>query len=247
MVHRDACYIIIGASGGMGSALARSLTAQGAKLYLGARDSSRLEAFASELGQPWATLNACNPDSMGKFIDEAHASLGRIDGIVNLAGSILLKPAHQTSELEFQSVIDQNLTSAFLTIKYVVPFVSDSGMSILLFSSSAALIGLANHEAIAAAKAAVIGLTLSAAATYAGKNIRVNCIAPGLVRTQMSSRITSNPAGEKASLALHPLKRLGEPADIVPMASLLLSQESSWITGQVIGIDGGLSSLKGAA
>jgi NAD(P)-dependent dehydrogenase (short-subunit alcohol dehydrogenase family) len=119
-----------------------------------------------------------------------------------------------------------------------------SGGSILLFSSAAGRLGLANHDAIAAAKAGIIGLTLSASATYAARGLRVNCIAPGLVRTQLSEKITSNPSAEAFSTALHPLGRLGTPSDIAPLAALLLSEQGSWITGQVIGVDGGLATLK---
>jgi NAD(P)-dependent dehydrogenase (short-subunit alcohol dehydrogenase family) len=119
-----------------------------------------------------------------------------------------------------------------------------AGGSVLLFSSAAGRVGLANHEAIAAAKAGIIGLTLSAAATYAQRKLRVNCIAPGLVQTAMSEKITSNQSAAAFSRALHPLGRLGEPGDIAPLAALLLSDEGSWITGQVFGVDGGLATVK---
>jgi NAD(P)-dependent dehydrogenase (short-subunit alcohol dehydrogenase family) len=120
------------------------------------------------------------------------------------------------------------------------------GGSVLLFSSAAGRIGLANHEAIAAAKAGIIGLTLSAAATYAPRKLRVNCIAPGLVQTALSEKITSNPTAASFSRALHPLGRLGETADISKLSALLLSDDGSWITGQVFGVDGGLGTLKTA-
>ena len=96
---------------------------------------------------------------------------------------------------------------------------------------------------IAAAKAGVEGLARSAAATYAGAGIRVNAVAPGLVRTPLSERITSNPAGEKASLAMHALGRLGEPGDVASLIAWLLAEENTWVTGQVLGVDGGLGSL----
>jgi NAD(P)-dependent dehydrogenase (short-subunit alcohol dehydrogenase family) len=103
---------------------------------------------------------------------------------------------------------------------------------------------LANHEAIAAAKAGVIGLTLSAAATYAARGIRVNCVAPGLVRTPMTARLTSNEATLKASTAMHPLGRIGEPSNIASAIQWLLDAEQSWVTGQVLGLDGGLASVR---
>lgn len=119
-----------------------------------------------------------------------------------------------------------------------------TGGSIVLVSSCAARVGLTNHEAIAAAKAGVIGLTLSAAATYAPRGIRVNCVAPGLVRTPMTARLTVNEASLKASTAMHALGRIGEPADVAAALEWLLSPEQSWVTGQVLGIDGGLSTVR---
>jgi short-subunit dehydrogenase len=119
-----------------------------------------------------------------------------------------------------------------------------SGGSIVLVSSAAARIGLANHEAIAAAKAGVIGLTLSAAASYASKGIRINCVAPGLVRTPMTERLTSNEATLKASTAMHALGRIGEASDVAAAIEWFIRPEQNWVTGQVLGIDGGLGSLR---
>jgi NAD(P)-dependent dehydrogenase (short-subunit alcohol dehydrogenase family) len=118
------------------------------------------------------------------------------------------------------------------------------GGSIVLVSSAAARLGLANHEAIAAAKAGIIGLTLSSAATYAARGIRVNCVAPGLTRTPMTARLTQNEATLKASTAMHALGRIGEPDDVAGAIDWLLGPESSWITGQVLGVDGGLASVR---
>jgi 3-oxoacyl-[acyl-carrier protein] reductase len=114
----------------------------------------------------------------------------------------------------------------------------------VLVSSAAARLGLANHEAIAAAKAGVIGLTLSAAATYAARGLRVNCVAPGLVRTPLTARITGSPAATQASLAMHALGRLGEPEDVTAAIAFLLSPEASWVSGEVLGVDGGLATLR---
>ena len=116
----------------------------------------------------------------------------------------------------------------------------EQGGSLILFASAAAEVGIQNHEAIAAAKAGVIGLARSAAATYAASNIRVNVISPGLVRTEMTRRIWENAASANASAAMHALGRLGEPAAIVSLAEWMLNPANDWMTGQVIGMDGGL-------
>ena len=114
----------------------------------------------------------------------------------------------------------------------------------MLVSSVAARIGLANHEAIAAAKAGIIGLTLAAAASYAERGIRVNCVAPGLVRTPLTARLTATEAALKVSAAMHPLGRIGEPGDVAAAIAWLLDPQQSWITGQVLGIDGGLATIQ---
>jgi NAD(P)-dependent dehydrogenase (short-subunit alcohol dehydrogenase family) len=182
---------------------------------------------------------------MDRFFDKV-ASMGTpLSGVVNCAGSLLLKPAHQTSQQEFDETVAANLTTAFATIRSAAPILRKSGGSIVLVSSAAAQIGLPNHEVIGAVKAAVGGLAVSAAATYASSKIRVNAVAPGLVRTPMTSRIVENEVSLKASTAMHSLGRIGEPSDVASLIAWLLGPESSWITGQVWAVDGGLSGLKG--
>jgi NAD(P)-dependent dehydrogenase (short-subunit alcohol dehydrogenase family) len=169
---------------------------------------------------------------------------GRVDGVANCIGSLLLKPAHLTTEAEWESTLSVNLTSAFHAVKAGVEAMMKNGGSIVLISSAAARVGLPNHEAIAAAKAGIEGLVLSAASSYAARNIRVNGVAPGLVRSPMTEKILTNPASEKASVAMHPLRRVGEPADVASLAEWLLDPANSWATGQVFGIDGGLSTVR---
>jgi NAD(P)-dependent dehydrogenase (short-subunit alcohol dehydrogenase family) len=163
---------------------------------------------------------------------------------VNCAGSLLLKPAHLTSAQELQDVLAANLVSAFATVRAGAGAMRSSGGSIVLVSSAAGAIGLPNHEAIAAAKAGVSGLMRSAAATYAPYGIRVNAVAPGLVDTPMSRAITANELARNASVAMHPLGRLGTPDDIAEAVCWLLGPQSAWVTGQVLGVDGGLATLK---
>jgi NAD(P)-dependent dehydrogenase (short-subunit alcohol dehydrogenase family) len=136
-----------------------------------------------------------------------------------------------------------NLQTAFAAVRAAARVMTDGG-SVLLFSSSAAEVGLPNHEAIAAAKGAVGALVRSAAATYAPRRLRVNAIAPGLVDTRLSARITGNPKSLEVSTAMHPLGRIGTVADVVAPARWLLDPAADWITGQVIGLDGGMSRLR---
>jgi NAD(P)-dependent dehydrogenase (short-subunit alcohol dehydrogenase family) len=137
-----------------------------------------------------------------------------------------------------------NLTSAFAAVRAGAQAMMKAGGSIVLVSTAAARIGLANHEAIAAAKGGVQGLALAAAASYASRRIRVNVVAPGLVRTRLTERVIANEAALKAFTAMHPLGRIGEPSDVAALIVWLLDPAHGWVTGQVIGVDGGLGTLR---
>ena len=119
-----------------------------------------------------------------------------------------------------------------------------SKSSVVLMSTSAVSIGLANHEMIVAAKAGIESMVKSASLSYAKKELRFNAIAPGLVNTPLSSRIVNNPAALEVSIKMHPSGRIGEPSDISHMIYFLLNPENSWITGQTFRVDGGLSATK---
>ena len=235
--------LVLGAAGGIGGALSRRLATAGVKLVVAGRDAARLEAIAAETGATPFVLDATRPAEVEAAVAMAVALDGRLDGLANCVGSILLKPAHLTSEEEWDAVVSTNLKSAYAAVRAAAR-VMKAGGSVVLVSSAAARLGLANHEAIAAAKAGVIGLTLSAAATYAPKGIRVNAVAPGLVRTPLTARITGNEAALKASNAMHALGRVGEPEEVASAIAWLLDPAQAWVTGQVIGVDGGLATLR---
>jgi len=236
--------LILGGGGGIGSAVARLVVAAGGRVFLAGRDAARLEAIANELGMPWGTVEATDPDSIDACADAAAAALGGLDGITNCVGSILLKPAHLTSTTDWQATIATNLTSGFGCVRAAGRLLKAEGGSVVLVSSAAARVGLANHEAIAAAKAGIMGLVLSAAATYARQKIRFNAVAPGLVRTPLAAGLVSSELAEKASVGMHPLGRLGEPGDVARAIFWLLDPAQSWVTAQVIGVDGGLADVK---
>ncbi|MEL6431905.1 MAG: SDR family oxidoreductase [Planctomycetota bacterium] len=239
-------FVVLGATGGTGAALSRRVAARGGRLVLAARDPGRLDALSAELGAPAHSNVAAEAEDVERAVELCRTEHGRFDGIVNAAGSILLRPAHMTKLDDFDAVVRQNLRTAFATVHVGAKGLRKEGGSIVLFSSAAARTGLPNHEAIAAAKAGVQGLTLSASATYARAGIRVNCVAPGLVDTTMAAAITRSEKALEASRAMHPLGRIGAPEDVARAAEWLLDPDQSWVTGQILGVDGGLGSARPA-
>ncbi len=237
--------LVIGGGGGIGAAVARLVVASSGQVFLAGRDEAKLAAVGGELGMPYGSVEAADPDAIDACADAAAAALGGLDGIVNCAGSLLLKPAHLTTTAEWQATLAANLSSAFGCVRAAGRLLKAAGGSVVLVSSAAARVGLANHEAIAAAKAGVIGLVLSAAATYAKQKIRFNAVAPGLVRTPLTKGLVASELAEKASVGMHPLGRLGEPEDVARAIYFLLDPAQGWITGQVLGVDGGLADLRG--
>jgi len=176
-------------------------------------------------------------------VEQALARWQKIDGYAHFSGSILLKPLHLTRLEEWEGVFSKHVTTAFLGLKAVLPIFKRQGSgSVVLVSSTAARIGLQNHESIAAAKGALEAMVRSCAATYAP--IRFNAIAPGLTRSRMSQKICGNEQALKTSLQLQAIQQLAEPQDMANLISFLLSPQSAMITGQIIAIDGGLSSTK---
>lgn len=237
--------IIVGATGGIGGATARLLAGRGHRLVLASRRPEPLLALASELNAIAVTTDALDTAAVDALFRDALGTYGRVDGVLHAVGSILLKPLHRTTDDDLATTLDLNLTSAFRVARGATRAMMKTGGSVVLMSTGAAAIGLANHEAIAAAKAGVEGLVRSAAATYAGRGVRFNAIAPGLVETPLSERLFRSEAAVQASLAMHPLRRLGKPDDIASLAAFLLDPANDWITGQTLTVDGGLSRLKG--
>ena len=231
-------FLVIAASSSMGRATCKLLQDEGHRVYQTARSSDKIT--------PDSILDATNFESVDKVFSLAKEKLGYIDGVVNFAGSLLLRPASSTSEEQYYQVIQSSLTTAFATVRSAAQSL-DNGGSVVLISSSAASIGLANHEAIAAAKAGVSGLMRSAAATYAHQKLRFNVVAPGLTETHLTEKITHNKASLDYSLKMHPLGRIGQPQDIARAVLFFLDPKNNWITGQTLHVDGGLSILKVAA
>ncbi len=224
-------YLVIAASSAIGQSVVNALIAEGDNVFTTARDCQKI--------QPSALLDATNFDA----VSEVFKAAGPIDGVVNCAGSLLLKSAHTTSQEQYQAVIDASLTTSFATVRAAGMHMKEGG-AVVLISSAAALVGIANHEAIAAAKAGIIGLAQSAASTYAHLNLRFNVVAPGMIDTPLTAHLISNPVAFNASKAMHALDRIGTTEDIARAIVFLLNPKNNWITGQVLAVDGGLSRVR---
>ena len=242
-------HLVLGASGGIGAPLARRLASRGDRLVLAARTPGPLEELASELGGPPdaipAVVDVTDGEAVAELVGRVRKEHGRLDGLALCVGSILLAPAHRTTPEQFDEVLRLNLGSAFHVVRAAGQHLRKGGASVVLVSSAAARAGLPNHEAIAAAKAGVEGLARSAAATYASRGLRVNVVAPGLVDTPLAAPVTGTPASLEASRAMHPLGRIGAPEEVASAVAWLLDPEQAWVTGQVLGVDGGLATVRG--
>ena len=239
--------IVAGATGGIGSALCHRLTRAGWQIALVARSADRLHELQSQLPHSQVFVaDITRGDEVQATWDAVTQKMGPPTAVAHCVGSIILKPAHLLSDQDWHDTIQLNLSSAFYLLRSAVRTWSRASFpgSLVFCSTAAAKIGLANHEAIAASKAGLEGLVRSAAATYAARGIRVNAVAPGLVQTQLAAKITGNEGALKASLSMHPLRRLGQPSDIASALAWLMDPEQSWVTGQILGVDGGLGSLK---
>ena len=236
-------YIVLGAGGGIGTAACRKLAAQGARLVVAGRRPETLAPLAADLGALSVELDASDVDQVAACFSKTLDELGAIHGAVNCVGSLLLKPADRTSQVEWDDTLATNLGSAFATVRAAAKTMIDGG-SVVLLSSAAGEVGLVNHDALAAAKAGVVGLARSAAATYASRGLRFNCVAPGMVRTPLTRPMTENELTLKGAVAMHPLGRIGTAEEIASAIAFFLSSDQSWVTGEVLCVDGGLARVR---
>ena len=231
-------YLIFGATGSVGSSLAEQLKNSGNDIHLVARNESEVKAIAEKLGCSYTVADVLEDG----FIEKIKSDINDIKGVAYCVGSIDLKPLRMVTEADMNKCMKLNLYSAIEAIKGFQESLKKNKGSIVLFSTVAAQRGFTNHTIIASAKAAVEGLTVTLAAEFA-PNIRVNCIAPSLSKSKIAEPMLKNPAIAEGIAKAHPLKRLGEGKDLAALAKFLITEESSWVTGQVIAVDGGRSKL----
>ena len=233
-------HLIFGATGAIGSSLAQQLKKSGQEVHLVSRNEEELKSLSENLGFTFTVADVLEDG----FIDKIKSDTAdfNISGLAYCIGSIDLKPLKRVTESDLNQCMKLNLYSAIEAIKGFQDDLKKNHGSIVLFSSVAAQKGFTNHTIIASAKAAVEGLTVTLAAEFA-PSIRVNCIAPSLTDSKISQSMLKSDVVAEALAKAHPLKRLGEGNDSAGLAKFLLSDESSWVTGQIIGVDGGRSSL----
>ena len=231
-------YLIFGATGSVGSSLAEQLKNSGNDIHLVARNEIEVKAIAEKLGCSYTVADVLQDG----FIEKVKSDINDIKGVAYCVGSIDLKPLRMVTEADMNKCMKLNLYSAIEVIKGFQESLKKNKGSVVLFSTVAAQRGFTNHTIIASAKAAVEGLTVTLAAEFA-PNIRVNCVAPSLSKSKIAEPMLKNPAVAEGIAKAHPLKRLGEGKDSAALAKFLITEDSSWVTGQVIAVDGGRSKL----
>ncbi len=228
-------FLVIGASSGIGSALALSLAASGHKVY-GTYNKTIVENDAQ--GIEYHALDVNDGEISLDFLPDS------LDGLAYCPGNIRLRPFHRIKPAEFMADYELQLIGAVKVIQAVLPRLKKADKaSVVLFSTVAVQSGFNFHSLVGASKGAVEGLTRSLAAELAPA-IRVNCIAPSLTDTPLAEALLNSDAKREANAKRHPLQRVGQSEDIAEMAAFLLGDKSTWITGQIIHVDGGMSSVK---
>jgi NAD(P)-dependent dehydrogenase (short-subunit alcohol dehydrogenase family) len=226
-------FFIVGASSGIGKALTHILHEDGHKVY-----GTYLKNHVQDNGAIYRKLDVLEEGIEPGFLPD------QLDGLVYCPGSINLKPFHRIKPEAFVSDFELQVIGAIKIIQSVMPNLKAAeNPSIVLFSTVAVQQGFNFHSQVSTSKGALEGLTRSLAAEFAPK-IRVNAIAPSLTNTPLAGKLLSTDEKVQQNNERHPLKRIGEPLDIAQMASFLLSDKSSWVTGQILKVDGGMSSLK---
>ena len=228
-------YLIIGASSGIGRELARGLVQSGKEVIATFNKKNPVDENPNIR---FHQLNVLEDSITLDFLPDELA------GFVYCPGSINLRPFERINPSDYESDYKLQVIGAIKILQIVLPRLKKSGnASIVLFSTVAVQTGLPFHTQVAASKGAIEGLTRALAAEYA-PTIRVNCIAPSLTNTPLAATLLNNDQKKEANALRHPLKRIGTTEDIANMAAFLLSEKASWITGQILHVDGGMSSLK---
>lgn len=243
-MHQAKNHLIGGITGGIGSELAVKLGAEGDCVSGYARKAADGDTFSPQDEVMLKTCDATDPKALETVINEFQKDLGSIDSYTHAIGSIYLRPAHLTPVEDWLQTIQTNLNSAFYALRSVTKIMAKQGYgSCLFFSTAAAQTGIANHEAIAAAKGGIEAMVRAAAASYASRGLRINAIAPSLTDTPLSQAIVGSEQALEISKRMHPAGAIGEASDVASLAAWLHSDQAKFVTGQTFVIDGGISKI----
>ena len=236
--------IVTGGGAGIGKAIATAFAREGANVVIAGRDSRKLERAAAEIGSHCLPVAAdvSKVDDVRKLAVAAIEKFKRIDILVNNAGILLPGTAESLSEEDFDQTFAVNVRGLWMLSRAVLPQMrAGRGGSIVNIGSVLSTLGARNRVAYAASKGAVLAMTRAMALDHAAENIRVNCICPGIVETELVARFNMDESARRQRVAMHPVGRFGQPEDVAGLAVFLASDESAWITGTAQTVDGGYS------
>jgi NAD(P)-dependent dehydrogenase (short-subunit alcohol dehydrogenase family) len=236
--------IITGGGSGIGKAIAMAFVREGAQVVIAGRDSKKLEAAAAQIGGDCLAVSAdvSKPSDVQNLASAAIEKFKRIDILVNNAAVLLPGSAESLSEEDFDQTFDINVKGLWLMSRAVLPHMrAAGGGAIVNIGSVLSLVGARNRVAYSASKGAVMAMTKAMALDHAAENIRVNCICPGIVETDMVAKFSMDESVRRQRVAMHPMGRFGQPSEVAGAAVFLASEESGWTTGSVLTIDGGYS------
>jgi NAD(P)-dependent dehydrogenase (short-subunit alcohol dehydrogenase family) len=242
----DKVAIITGGGSGIGRAIAVALAREGAKVAICGRDRKKLDAVTAEIGE--ACLPVAADVSIAKQVEllvrMTLERFGRLTTVINNAGLLLAGNAESLREDQWEQTFNVNVRGPWLLSRTALPHLrAAGGGSVINVGSVLSMLGARNRVAYAASKGAVLAMTRAMALDHAAEKIRVNCICPAIVETEMVAAFNMDDAARQQRLAMHPLGRFGQPEDVAGLAVFLASDESSWITGAAYTVDGGYSAI----
>ena len=238
--------LVSGGGGSLGRDVAERLTDSGCQVVLTGRNAQKLSDVALKEALK-IVADLAQPDEVQRLFDSIMSHFGQPPTLLaHCAGSVMIRPLHRTTPEQYRACLGSNLDSAFFTLQGFIKGLIETQVSgrAVLVSSIAARVGISNHAAVAAAKAGVEGLIRSVAATYAGQGLRINGVAPGMMRTAATEGFFGSSKAEEQIAAQYPLGRFGQVGDAAALICWLLSEEADWLTGQIIAVDGGFSSTR---
>jgi meso-butanediol dehydrogenase/(S,S)-butanediol dehydrogenase/diacetyl reductase len=236
--------IITGGGSGIGKAIAQAFVREGAKVAIAGRDSKKLALAAGEIGADClaVTADVSNANDVQKLVNTALEKFKNINILVNNAAVLLPGTAESLSEQDFDQTFNVNVRGLWLLARAVLPHMrAAGGGSIINIGSVLSLLGARNRVAYSASKGAVLAMTRAMALDHAAENIRVNCICPGIVETELVAKFNLDENARRQRVSMHPIGRFGRPDDVASTAVFLASDESGWTTGSALTVDGGYS------